>query len=91
MLAPNPVYAYASGGQGGCSTPGFNASETGYAGNFTAVSNNTSIATVSPSTSTGPFTVTGTGTFGQSTTITVSDTLGNHATETVDLSAICLP
>lgn len=91
MLNPNPLEAYASGDQGGCETPTFTASETGYSGNFTAVSNNTGIATVSPSSGSGTFSVTGTGSEGQQTTITVTDSHGNYNTEAVALNAICLP
>jgi len=71
----------------------FTASEANFNGNFTAVSNNTAIATVSPMSSSGTFTVSAASTAstggGQQTTITVSDGT-NTAAETVDTSQ-CVP
>jgi hypothetical protein len=91
-FTPPSVVVSAQGS--GCTTSEvFTASETGYSGTFTAVSQNTAIATVSPAQSTGAFTVTSVTTsnnVGQSTTIKVTDTLGNTASEPVGI-AICLP
>jgi len=84
----NPIPA-----QGGCVAhdAGFTASETGYAGMFSAVSNDTTKATVSPSSSSGAFTVHAVAN-GTSTTITVTDTLGHTATENVVIqNNVCLP
>gem|GEM_PF-5219636 len=62
---------------GGGASKSFTASETNYTGAFNAVSNNTQIATVSPSTGNGPgpatFNVSPVGTAFGPTTVTVSD------------------
>jgi len=92
VLTPTSVDVAAQGS--GCAqlSATFTASEAGYGGNFTAVSNNTAIVTVAPANSPSLFTVTSTTTTngGPGTTITVTDTLGHSATETVQIS-ICLP
>jgi len=74
---------------------GFTASETGYDGEFTAVSTDTDAATVTSS-STSAFTVTDvwpypSGSPGPHFDITVSDTLGNSTYLTGDFNAECLP
>jgi hypothetical protein len=83
----------------GCSSANaaqtFTASETGFSGSFAAVSSNTTLATVTAS-STGQFTVTPSAndkTQGTSVTITVSDGGGRTANETVtfSLNGVCLP
>jgi len=70
----------------------FTASEAGYTGTFTAVSNNTSIVTVSPAVSTGSFTVTSVTTMngGLDASITVTDALGRSANVQAYIST-CLP
>ncbi len=90
---PNPVIVAAQGS--GCTTTAsFSVSETGYSGTFTAVSQNTSIATVAPTSGVADdFTVTSVTTNnggGVGTTIVVTDANGNHSSETVGIS-ICLP
>ncbi len=90
MLNPTSVTIAAVGT--GCSTGAtFTVDEVGYSGTFSAVSQNTSIATVTQ-VSPGTFVVTSTDTTNgpPGTTITVSDTHGRSATEPVDVS-ICLP
>ena len=79
-------------GSGCTQTAQFVASEAGYNGSFSAVSNNTSVVTVTPTQAPGgSFTVTSaTSQSQQSTTITVSDTLGHTASEPATI-AICLP
>jgi hypothetical protein len=82
---PNPVIVSAQGS--GCSTStSFSVAETGYSGTFTAVSANTSIATVAPTSGVADdFTVTSVTTTngGTGTTIVVTDANGHHASETV--------
>ncbi|MBC5822493.1 MAG: hypothetical protein GIX01_10985 [Candidatus Eremiobacteraeota bacterium] len=79
---------------GAPTTATFQASEANYAGVFTAVSQNTAVATVTPTQVTGQvFTVTATtaeNTNNNKTSITVSDTRGNTATESV-IIANCAP
>ena len=87
---PNPVII--SGIGTGCSTSAsFTASEPGYTGNFTGKVANTAIATLAQSTTSGTFTVNSATTNNgpPNTSVTVKDSHGNSATETVDVS-ICL-
>lgn len=77
---------------GGAGVPeNFTATEAGFSVTFTAVSNNTAVATVMPTSPPGTFTVSGTSgaSGGSQTTITVSDGT-KTATETVDISQ-CVP
>ncbi len=67
------------------------ASESGYSGNFTATSENASIFTVSPATSSGTFTVTANpSAYGSTTSLLIADTKGNSVSVPVSV-AICLP
>jgi predicted ABC-type ATPase len=85
MVSPNPVTICQ--GSNGIGTNTFTASEAGYSGNFTAVSADTTVATVTPTTGSGLFTVSNTATTqsGHGTTITVTDTLSHMAIETVQV------
>jgi len=89
----NPTTVSPTPQQGACAAidASFTATESGYTGNFNAVSNNTSVATVSPATSSGSFSVHAVASSG-STTITVSDANGHVATENVQIPNVtCLP
>ncbi len=92
VFMPNPVIVSAQGS--GCTTTAsFSVSESGYSGTFTAVSQNTSIATVAPTSGVADdFTVTSVTTTngGTGTTIVVTDGNGHHASENVGI-ATCLP
>jgi hypothetical protein len=73
----------------------FTAMEMGYSGNFTAVSANTTEVTVSPTTSTGAFTLTAPMLAAGSaqpapTSIHVTDTMGNSANLPVTFNEVCL-
>jgi hypothetical protein len=73
----------------------FTASESGFSGNFTAVSSDTTLATVTPS-SMGTFTVTPSANDkpqGTKVTITVADGLGRTGTVAVVFNGngVCLP
>jgi hypothetical protein len=89
----NPTSVLLSAVNAGCSETSetFTVSEVGYSGTFSAVSENTSIATVTQ-VSPGVFVVTSTDTTNgpPGTTIKVSDTAGRSANEPVNMS-ICLP
>ncbi len=89
----NPTSVLLSAVNAGCSETSatFTVSEVGYSGTFSAVSENTSIATVAQ-VSPGTFVVTSTDTTNgpPGTTIKVSDTDGRSANEPVTMS-ICLP
>jgi len=95
-LAPTSLLL--SGAGSGCvNTGSFTASETGYTGAFTATSANTTLATVALTTPGTSPTFTVTYVMAQSgftappgTTISVTDTLGHSATETIN-TAFCLP
>lgn len=63
----------------------FTASETGYAGTFSATSANPAVATVAPGTAANSFVVTPVG--GGTTTVTLTDTNAQTATVTVSVTA----
>ncbi len=91
----NPTEILLAAQKSGCAplTANFVVSEAGYAGSFTAVSQNTAIATVAPTAgTTNGFTVTSVTTTNGSpgTKIMVTDSNGNSALEPVGIS-FCLP
>jgi hypothetical protein len=92
-FSPNPIIV-APQGTGCATSASFTVSETGYSGTFTAVSQNTAIATVAPTNGiANDFTVTSVtmnNNGGQGTTIVVTDQNGHHASENVAVS-VCLP
>jgi hypothetical protein len=79
VLSPSTV-AFTAANQ----TKSLTVAETGYSGTFTARSSNTAVATVSPSSGTGPFTVTAVGS--GSAKITFSANNGTTGTASVGVT-----